>query len=97
MEKYFITEVIYRENHITMVKYRLDKDTTYGSEVSLLSREEVVNSVKQGNIFQTFYIDETGVGTRGDIVEIIKVNGIDFIKTLGNDTEGDNLGELPTF
>jgi len=53
-----------------------------------IKREDVIKAIKQGIRFAT---------QLGAEVSIFTLSGKEFIKTEGNATESDNLGELPRF
>mgnify|MGYP003687150925 CR=1 FL=1 len=64
---------------------------------TIRAREFIVDLIKRGNEVWTILKDNSGFWVLGEKVIIIKVNHIDYIKTEPNETEGDNLENLPEF
>ena len=64
----------------------------YSQEEILIKESQIIKDIKKGGIYKTKKSD----GTFTEI-EIKEREGKDYIASIGNDTENDNLGELPTF
>lgn len=61
-----------------------------------LTRERVISEIEAGSSFVTMTKrDEKWV--RGQYVHLVRVNGVKYIRTDRNETESDNLGDLPRF
>ena len=99
----YISAVHYTENykgHIVIQKVQV---RTYNSLTGTYSapttwtRQAVVDAIEDFDMF--FTIVKTSVGTfkLGDSVRVVKIDNIKYIRTDGNTTEADNLGELDTF
>ena len=58
-------------------------------------RSEVVVSIKAGKKFRTVRRRDDGRWNVGAQVQVVRINMVDFIKTIPNNKEEDNLGELP--
>ena len=95
---YAITAVSYDNDHdhIQQLEVREDLGSSLGSP-TIESRQRVVNSIKRGNTYVTATEDENDKWQKGDDVSIIRVNGVDYLRTDGNSRASDNLGELPEF
>ena len=95
---YCISRVEYNAPHTHIVKteVRKDNDTSIGTAREW-SRLDVVAAIKKGTTFVTVLKDERQQWTRDQEVRIIKVNGIEYIRTDANSKEADNLDRLPEF
>lgn len=97
---YVITQVSYDGDHsrITHVKRaEYDQDNNSFGSRSNVSRQNVVDSIEDGNQHYTVPPDGDGGYTWGDEVEIIRIDKEKFLRTDGNDVKEDNLGNLPEF
>jgi hypothetical protein len=100
MEKwadYLISAVKYNDpkTHIIAVKAYQDLGDKLGPEQHF-SRQQVVQGIENRTTFMTiFNVDNKW--QKGQLVEIIVVNGEKFIKTLRDNTARDNLDRLPEF
>lgn len=74
-----------------------DNDDNVIGPRSETPRQTVVTDIEGGAQHYTCPPDGEGGYTWGDEVEVIIVNGTKFIRTDGNEVEGDNLGKLPEF
>jgi hypothetical protein len=86
----------YAHTHIDRVRVHPDNGDTFG-ESSEFARTEVVTAIKQGKTFVTILKDSEGKWKKGQPVYIIKVNGVEYIKTVDNGKAEDNLENLPEF
>lgn len=95
---YGISEVRYNNvhTHIDRVRIHLDNGETIGNYSEHL-RSEIVAAIKKGTTFVTIVKADNGSWLRGQIVYIIKVNGVEYIKTVDNGKAADNLEDLPEF
>lgn len=82
------------QTRIVAVLVHPSKNETVG-EGKRWPRTEVVASIKAGKTFRTIKIRDDGRWNLGAWVQIVRINGVDFIKTVPNNKEDDNLGELP--
>lgn len=94
---FLISKVGYNDEHTHIIKVetREDKGEKAGSPYEE-TRQAVISNIKKGKTYCTIIKKETK-WHKGAIVEIIKVNNKDYIRTDKNKTESDNLGELPEF
>lgn len=94
---YCITAVRYARNktHIDTVKARKDLGAKLGQEVEM-SRSSVIALIDGGDTFMTV-TKSSGKWMKGADVIVLTVGGVRYIKTEPNNTESDNLGNLPEF
>lgn len=96
----YISAVQYGENYkgnkvIEKVKVHCDE---YGIFPSMpWSREQVITELKNGVTIKTLVRAPSGRFVIGADVQKVKINNTEYIRTDGNKTESDNLGELPSF
>lgn len=95
---YCITAVRFNDKHthIDQAKRRLDKGESLG-EASIVSRETVIADLRRGTTYVTSFKGSNDKWDRGQTVFITKVNGVEYIKTVEDNTTKDNLDELPEF
>lgn len=95
---YGISAVKYNaaHTHIDKVGAHLDNGDTIGA-YSEVARVDVVAAIRQGTTFVTIFKSTDGKWQKGQPVYIIKVKGVDYIKTVDNGKEADNLENLPEF
>ena len=74
-----------------------ETDAVEISNSGVVLREEVVRLIRAGKIVHTATPDDNGGWTRRAKVELFETANGTFIRTVGNDTTCDNLGELPEF
>jgi hypothetical protein len=53
--------------------------------------------IKKGTTFVTIINNSDGNWSKGQSICIIKVNGVEYIKTVDNGKAADNLENLPEF
>jgi hypothetical protein len=100
MEKwadYLISAVKYNDpkTHIIAVKAYPDLGDKLGTEEHL-SRQQVVQGIKSGTTYMTIFKGNNG-WQKGQLVEVVVINRQEFIKTIKDNTERDNLDKLPEF
>jgi hypothetical protein len=95
---YGISAVRYNTAHTHIDRVRAYPDTgeSLGSLVEF-ERTTVVAKIKAGTTFVTIVLGADGQYRKGQPVYIIKVNGVEYIKTVDNGLPGDNLENLPQF
>lgn len=86
----------YAHIHIDKVRVHPDNGDTIGSPVEW-TRIDVVNAIKKGTTFVTIFKGSDGNWKKGQPVYIIKINGVEYIKTVDNGKAEDNLENLPEF
>jgi hypothetical protein len=82
--------------HIDRVKVHVDSGESIGVAVEY-TRQQVISLIKQGKSFLTIFRDNEGSWTKGQPVYVIRVNDVEYIKTVDNGKEQDNLENLPEF
>ena|SRR3990167_989675 len=97
MIDFYISKVSYDDQHISEVLvHDVFDDGSFDQNGQSCLRDEVVSSIKGGRIYFTIFKedDEWQIGNR---VEIISVNGEEYLRTDPNEAEEDNLVDLPEF
>jgi len=82
--------------HINKVRVHPDNGDKMGAPVEQ-ARTDIVNAIKKGITFVTIFDGENGKWKKGQPVKIIKIKDIEYIKTVDNAKEVDNLDNLPEF
>lgn len=82
--------------HIDKVKVHSDNGENFGSAIEY-SRLEVISSIKAGKTFVTILKNNESTWKKGQPVIIVKINSKEYIKTVENNKEVDNLENLPEF
>lgn len=95
---YGISAVRYNaaHTHIDRVRAHPDNGETIGAAAEY-ERATIVKAIKDGVTFVTIIPRDPGKWQKGQPVYIIKVNGVEYIKTVDNGLERDNLENLPEF
>jgi len=94
---YCISQVQYNEKHTHIVKVMVHKDqgeTIGGAEEWL--REQVIKALNDNKTFVTI-VKSDGKWSKGQEVRRVTINRTDYIRTDKNQTEADNLENLPEF
>jgi hypothetical protein len=94
---YGISAVRYnaRHTHIDRVRAHPDNGDSIGAPAEY-ERAVIVKAIHDGVSFVTIFMQD-GKWQKGQPVYIIKVNGVEYIKTVDNGLERDNLENLPEF
>jgi hypothetical protein len=94
---YGISAVRYNvaHTHIDCVRAHTDNGDTIGPAAEY-ERATIVKAIKDGYTFVTI-VSRGGNWQKGQPVYIIKVNGLEYIKTVDNGQARDNLENLPEF
>jgi hypothetical protein len=95
---YGISAVKYNSAHTHIDKVRIHPDNgdTIGTG-SEKNRTDIIAAIKKGSTFVTIFKGSDGKWKKGQPVYIIKVNGVEYIKTVDNGKAADNLENLPEF
>ncbi len=95
---YLISAVRFNQahTHINVVRVHEDRDTSTGPAQDI-SRQDVIKYLKQGRTFCTVFTGSDGNLKQGQFVEIVTIDGVEFIKTLADRIKADNLDNLPEF
>ncbi|PKN52858.1 MAG: DUF3892 domain-containing protein [Deltaproteobacteria bacterium HGW-Deltaproteobacteria-13] len=95
---YGISAVKFNEGHTHINKVRVHPDN--GDSIGAFfeqTRMDIVNAIKKGTTFVTIFKGSDGKWQKGQSVYIIKINGVEYIKTVDNGKAIDNLDNLPEF
>ena len=96
---FLITKVRYSNDKEFITKVEVNEDL--GNGVGPVYEEErikVVENLKMGRSYCTAPMDKGTMRLlRGEMVGIVIIDGLEFIRTDKNQTGMDNLGELPEF
>ena len=95
---YCISHVRYNDfkTHIVQVKVHPDLGDSLGVP-GTWERADVLDSLRNEESFCTIIKGTDNKWNHGAKVEIFTLNGTDYIKTVKDSIEKDNLGKLPTF
>lgn len=95
---YGISAVKYNNKgtHIEYAKVHIDNGDTIGT-ANVWTRETVVSQLEKNYSFVTIIKNKDDKWDLGAKVEIIKVNGLKYIRTDRNNFASDNLEDLPKF
>jgi Protein of unknown function (DUF3892) len=95
---YGISAVKYNfaHTHIDRVRVHADNGETIGASFEQ-ARTEVVAAIKKGTTYVTIFKGSEGKWNKGQPIYIIKVNNVEYIKTVDNGKAEDNLENLPEF
>jgi hypothetical protein len=107
MEKwadYFITDVKYDHDHVSIEKVAMRKDlgNKIGEEC-IKGKEDILNGIAEKKTYITAIrkknegLEERENWKKGAEVKKIEIDGVEYIKTEANKTKEDNLGDLPEF
>ncbi len=88
--------------YIIAVHYKDSDDTTFIEKVKLYDgseklRSAVVTNVEDGQTVMTAVKGTDGKYYKGAVVNVVKIDGIKYIRTDKNSTKRDNLDKLPTY
>lgn len=82
-------------NYIELVRIYKNNGTAENcSEIQ--TRSFVLESLKKGHTFSTILRSESG-WSKGKEIQIVTVDGAEFLRIDRDKAKGDNLGELPKF
>jgi hypothetical protein len=85
-----------KKTHIDRVWVCPDLDISVGTGTDT-ARQDVVAGIKRGVTYVTAYKNAQGNFDKGERVILDPVNGVEYIKTLPDRTERDNLDSLPDY
>ena len=95
---YYIEKVRYNKDHtrIIWVSVREDSDKKLGGPYNMV-RKKMVSLMNAGKQFMTIFRNEEGKYRKGTKITVIKVKGIDYIRTDQEAQEKDQLEDLPEY
>ena len=82
--------------HIDRVRAHPDNGDASGASAEY-TRAGIIQSIKAGTTYVTIIKGSEGNWMKGQPIYIIKVNGVEYIKTVDNGKASDNLENLPEF
>ena len=82
--------------HIERVRAHPDNNDTIGTPIEY-DRVAIVAAIKRGVTFVTIFKGGNDKWNKGQAIYIIKVNGVEYLKTVDNGKAVDNLDKLPEF
>lgn len=94
----YVSQVKYDDtgNHIEWFRIHLPFSGNIGPVVNDVSRGEMINLIENENkIIATAIRDEMGKYSPGRTVHLFELDSLKFLRTDGNQTRSDNLGDLP--
>ncbi len=95
---YLISEVRYNVEHTHISDLFVHEDEVESvGKGEINSRQEVVNNINNGVSVITIIKNSEGTWNKGQKVSVINVNGIQYLKTIDNGREEDNLENLQEF
>ena len=97
MTRYWVSAVRYSSNgqHIDQVREHASDGTTMAAPITT-ARANVAAGITAGTRYDTMYL-VAGKWTAGAQIGTVTVNGTRYLRTDGDQTAADNLGNLPTF
>jgi hypothetical protein len=93
---YVIVGVNYSEEKKHIQNVKIYEDNGDLTNLQLVARQKVISLLDGGKMIVTAYSGDKG-WRKGDNVGIVELSGVKYIRTDGNKTGADNLGNLPTF
>lgn len=95
---YLISAVRYdpARSHIEKIRVHKDKGDVVGSAFES-SRREAIANIKSKQTYITIYKGHDNKWEKGKEVQIIVVDGTEYIRTDRNQKKSDNLENLPEF
>lgn len=103
LPNYIITRVQYSKNsngNTVISNAKVGKINKEKESVSIpisWTRQEIVEKLEKKYTFATATEESDKTYKVGADIIIVEINDVKYIRTDGNETEADNLGELPSF
>ncbi|MFM0348986.1 DUF3892 domain-containing protein [Paraburkholderia sp. RL17-347-BIC-D] len=85
-----------QHTHINHLRIAVDNGDSVGQS-SEHSRQDIVAAINNGTTFLTIYRNSQGTWDKGKQVYVIRLNGVDYLKTVNDNKLVDNLDNLPEF
>ncbi len=95
---FYIEKVRYNKGHtrIVWVSIREDKGPKLGGSYNMV-RRQMVSLIRKGKQFMTIFRNEEGKYRRGQKLAVIRVKGMEYLRTDEDIQENDRLQDLPEF
>jgi hypothetical protein len=82
--------------HIDIVLSHPDYGITMGTP-SEYTRQNIIRSIKAGIIYVTIHKDSDDNWRRGAPINIVIINGLEYLKTDSSEDAADEIGRIPEF
>ncbi len=95
---FYIEKVRYNKNHtrIVWVSVREDSSNKLSGAYNMV-RKKMLSLMGEGKQFMTIFRNPEGKYRKGQKITMIKVKGADYIRTDLDETEKDQLKDLPEY
>lgn len=95
---YYIEKVRYNKDHtlIVWVSVRQDSDSKLSGAHNMV-RKKIVSLMRAGKLFMTIYRNPEGKYRRGQKISMIRVKGIEYLRTDQEEMGNDQLENLPEY
>jgi hypothetical protein len=95
---YCISAVQYDDTHTRIVSVKAFKDNGDKlTDESTYARQTIVKAIEAGTSLITVTRSTDGKWQKGQPIIVVSINNAKYIKTTNNNTESDNLENLPEF
>ncbi|WP_428986795.1 DUF3892 domain-containing protein [Sphingobacterium faecium] len=96
MAKFYITAVrISSNNTISHVLAHIPNGIGRMNRGEIYSKSEVVSAIQSGHVFITSTFNYSrGKWSEGSRVSIVNINRVNYLRSIADDTQTDNLGNL---
>jgi Protein of unknown function (DUF3892) len=95
---FYIEKVRYNKNHtrIIWVSVREDSSNKLSGPYNMV-RKRMVSLIGEGKQFMTIFRSPEGKYRKGQKISVIRVKGIEYLRTDLDETEKDQLKDLPEY
>lgn len=95
---YYIEKVRYNKDHtrIIWVSVHQEDKSKLGGAYNMV-RKKIVSLMHAGKLFMTVFRNEEGKYRKGQKITMVRVKGVDYIRTDLEDAEKDQLDNLPEY
>lgn len=95
---FYIEKVRYNKDHtrIVWVSVRQDSDRKLSGAHNMM-RKKMMSLMQEGKQFMTIHRNPEGKYRKGQKISVIRVKGIEYLRTDQNQTEKDQLEDLPEY
>jgi hypothetical protein len=95
---FVITKVRFNKErtHIEQVKRYRDNGSGLINE-QIKKRQAVVNAINKGCTYVTSTLNENGEWVMGALVKVVIIDGVEYLRTVEDSNENNNLLNLPEF
>ncbi len=95
---FYIEKVRYNKGHtrIVWVSVRQDSSSRLSGPHNMV-RKKMVSLLREGKQFMTIFRSPEGKYRKGQKISVIQVKGVDYIRTDQDETEKDQLEDIPEY